>query len=110
MEAMTGRSQTPRSERIEHMKLMIEKLRHMIFGTRSERVVFKLEQLEFQLEALSRGRRSVTLHLAGSVVSEGIVIRSCLSANSTSSALLFRPNDCMMWCLWNSIVFSLRFS
>jgi transposase len=39
-----------RSERIEHMKLMIEKLRHMIFGTRSEKIVFKLEQLEFQLE------------------------------------------------------------
>src|ERR1700722_15098636 len=39
-----------RSERIEHMKLMIEKLRHMIFGTRSEKIVFKLEQLAFQLE------------------------------------------------------------
>jgi transposase len=39
-----------RSERIEHMKLMIEKLRHMIFGTRSEKIVFKLEQLVFQLE------------------------------------------------------------
>src|ERR1700685_3461829 len=38
------------SERIEHMKLMIEKLRHMIFGTRSEKIVFNLEQLEFQLE------------------------------------------------------------
>jgi transposase len=39
-----------RSERIEHMKLMIEKLRHMIFGTKSEKIVLKLEQLEFQLE------------------------------------------------------------
>src|ERR1700677_4676409 len=39
-----------RSERIEHMKLMIEKLRHVIFGTRSEKIVLKLEQLEFQLE------------------------------------------------------------
>jgi transposase len=39
-----------RSERIEHMKLMIEKMRHMIFGTRSEKIVLKLEQLEFQLE------------------------------------------------------------
>ena len=39
-----------RSGRIEHLKLMVEKLRHMIFGTRSEKIVFKLEQLEFQLE------------------------------------------------------------
>ena len=32
------------------MKLMIEKLRHMIFGTKSEKIVLKLEQLEFELE------------------------------------------------------------
>jgi transposase len=38
-----------RRERIEHMKLMIEKLRHTIFGTRSEKFVFTLEQLEFEL-------------------------------------------------------------
>ena len=39
-----------RSERIEHLKLMVEKFRHMIFGTRSERIVIKLEQLELELE------------------------------------------------------------
>ena len=39
-----------RSERIEHLKLMIEKLRHMIFGKKSEKLVLKLEQLEFELE------------------------------------------------------------
>jgi transposase len=39
-----------RSERIEHMKLMIEKLRHMIFGSKSEKIVLRLEQLEFELE------------------------------------------------------------
>ena len=39
-----------RGERIEHMKLMIEKLRHVIFGTKSEKIVLKLEQLEFGLE------------------------------------------------------------
>ena len=39
-----------RSERVEHMKLMIEKMRHMIFGTRIEKIVLKLEQLEFQFE------------------------------------------------------------
>jgi DNA repair exonuclease SbcCD ATPase subunit len=39
-----------RSQRIEHLKLMIEKLRHMMFGTKSEKVILQLEQLEFELE------------------------------------------------------------
>ena len=39
-----------RSQRIEHMKLMVEKLRQMMFGKKSEKVVLKLEQLEFELE------------------------------------------------------------
>jgi transposase len=39
-----------RSERIEHLKLMVEKLRHILFGTRSEKIVLKLEQLELELE------------------------------------------------------------
>ena len=32
------------------MKLMIEKLRQMMFGKKSEKVILKLEQLEFELE------------------------------------------------------------
>ena len=39
-----------RSQRIEHMKLMLEKLRQMMFGKKSEKVILKLEQLEFELE------------------------------------------------------------
>ena len=39
-----------RSERIEHLKLMVAKYRHMIFGTRSEKIVLQLEQLELELE------------------------------------------------------------
>jgi transposase len=39
-----------RSGRIEHLKLMVEKLRHMIFGTKSEKIVIKLEQLQLELE------------------------------------------------------------
>ncbi len=39
-----------RSERIEHLKLMVDKLRHVIFGTRSEKIVIKLEQMELELE------------------------------------------------------------
>jgi transposase len=39
-----------RSERIEHLKLMVEKLRHLMFGTKSEKIVIKLEQFELELE------------------------------------------------------------
>lgn len=39
-----------RSARIEHLRLMVEKFRHMIFGRKSEKLVLKLEQLEFELE------------------------------------------------------------
>ena len=39
-----------RRERIEHLKLMVEKFRHMIFGKKSEKLVLKLEQMEFELE------------------------------------------------------------
>jgi transposase len=39
-----------RSARIEHLKLMVEKFRHMIFGRKSEKLVLKLEQMEFELE------------------------------------------------------------
>ena len=40
------------TQQIEHLKMVIEKLRRMIFGTKSEKVVIQLEQLELQLEEL----------------------------------------------------------
>jgi transposase len=41
-----------RSQQIEHLKLVIEKYRRMIFGRKSEKLTGQLEQLEFQLEEL----------------------------------------------------------
>src|SRR5579863_272213 len=38
------------SARIEHLKLLVEKMRHRMFGAKSEKVVLQLEQLEFELE------------------------------------------------------------
>jgi transposase len=38
------------SARIEHLKLLVEKMRHRMFGAKSEKVVLRLEQLEFELE------------------------------------------------------------
>ena len=39
-----------RRQRIEHLRLMVEKFRHMLFGKKSEKLVLKLEQMEFELE------------------------------------------------------------
>lgn len=41
-----------RDSEIEHLKLVIAKLRRMMFGTRSEKVTREIEQLELQLEEL----------------------------------------------------------
>ena len=43
-------------EQIAHLKLVIEKLRRMMFGARSEKVVVQLEQLELRLEELESAR------------------------------------------------------
>ena len=41
-----------RNNEIEHLKLVIAKLRRMIFGTKSEKVSRDIEQLELKLEEL----------------------------------------------------------
>ena len=40
------------SEQIDHLKLVIEKLRRRVFGVKSEKIVVQLEQLELHLEEL----------------------------------------------------------
>jgi transposase len=44
--------QQSNSQQIEHLKLVIEKYRRMIFGSKSEKLTGQLEQLEFRLEEL----------------------------------------------------------
>jgi hypothetical protein len=41
---------------IEHLKLLVAKLRRMQFGRRSEKVTRQIEQLELQLEDLESSR------------------------------------------------------
>ena len=43
---------TSNTHEIEHLKLVIEKYRRMIFGKKSEKLTGELEQLEFRLEEL----------------------------------------------------------
>ncbi len=41
---------------IAHLKLLLDKLRRMLFGAKSEKLVRQVEQLEFQLEELEVSR------------------------------------------------------
>jgi transposase len=45
-------AQTAQNAQIEHLKLLVEKLRRTIFGRKSEKIVVQLEQLELELEEL----------------------------------------------------------
>ena len=45
-----------RDNEIEHLKLVITKLRRMLFGAKSEKVTREIEQLELKLEELEAGR------------------------------------------------------
>lgn len=45
-----------RSERIDHLKLMIDKYRHMLFGKKSEKITIQLEQLELSLKSRKQYR------------------------------------------------------
>jgi hypothetical protein len=38
------------TQQVEHLQLVIEKLRRMIFGAKSEKVIVQVEQFELQLE------------------------------------------------------------
>src|ERR1700744_4070562 len=46
------KQQQSNAEQIEHLTLVIEKYRRMIFGSKSEKLTGQLDQLEFQLEEL----------------------------------------------------------
>lgn len=58
-----------RDAEIEHLKLLIAKLRRMQFGRKSEKVAWQIEQLQLQLDELEAGRAeqaaSVAERIAG---------------------------------------------
>ena len=49
-----------RNSEIEHLKLIIAKLRRMMFGTKSEKIAREVEQLELKLEELETGEAEQT--------------------------------------------------
>jgi len=46
------------TQQVEHLKLVIEKLRRMIFGAKSEKVIVQVEQFELQLEEVETDQAS----------------------------------------------------
>jgi transposase len=57
---------TSNTHEIEHLKLVIEKYRRMIFGRKSEKLTGELEQLEFRLEELETVQAAEKAVLAAS--------------------------------------------
>lgn len=52
LKALLIRERSSNARQIEHLKLVIEKYRRMLFGTKSEKLAGELEQMELQLEEL----------------------------------------------------------
>src|SRR4051794_9662495 len=52
LKALLIRERSSNARQIEHLKLVIEKYRRMLFGAKSEKLAGELEQLELQLEEL----------------------------------------------------------
>jgi transposase len=52
LKALLIRERSSNAQQIEHLKLVIEKYRRMLFGVKSEKLAGELEQLELQLEEL----------------------------------------------------------
>lgn len=55
-----------RASEIERLKLLVEKLQRLLFGTKSEKVLRQIEQLELQLEDLQVATAADVHHLAAS--------------------------------------------
>jgi len=76
---------TSNSEEIEHLKLVIEKYRRMIFGRKSEKLTRELEQLELRLEELE------TTQAADLAAQEAAEAQQPSSPNSDSKPRPSRP-------------------
>jgi len=58
LKALLIRERRSNTQQIEHLKLVIEKYRRMLFGAKSEKLAGELEQLELQLEELETSEAS----------------------------------------------------
>ncbi len=70
-----------RSEQIEHLKLLVEKLRRTIFGRKSEKIVVQPEQLELELEEME------TAQAAAEKATDAVSPQATLKARSRRKPL-----------------------
>ena len=63
-----------RTNTIERLVLLVEKLQRMLFGTKSEKVLRQIEQLELQLEEL-QAANAIEEHAAAALVARPIATR-----------------------------------
>jgi hypothetical protein len=61
-----------RDHEIEHLKLVIAKLRRMMFGSSSERVTREIEELELKLDELEAARAAPDVAEAVSIASSAV--------------------------------------
>jgi transposase len=74
-----------RSTEVERLMLLVEKLQRMLFGTKSEKVLRQLEQLELQLEEL-QATNAIEEHAAAASVARPIATKPFRSSEMFVSA------------------------
>src|SRR6266567_9354617 len=61
---------------IAHLKMLLDKLRRMLFGAKSEKIIRQVEQMEFQLEELEAIR-------AEEQVAEPLLLEEAISSEAS---------------------------
>jgi hypothetical protein len=96
------------AQQIEHLKLVIEKLRRMLFGTKSEKISIQLEQVELQLEETESTQAAEQVSAENPVVTDkSKPSRKPLPAHLPREVITHHPeHDCCPRLRW--IVAQLR--
>jgi transposase len=81
-----------RASEITHLKLLLDKLRRMLFGAKSEKIVRQVAQLELQLEELEASRREEEV-VAPLLVEQATVAEPCSGRSSQRSLPEHLPRE-----------------
>ena len=65
-----------KTQQVEHLKLVVEKLRRMIFGAKSEKAVIQVEQFELQLEETETEQAAAEEEIAAPALEAGPALKS----------------------------------
>ena len=88
-----------RSQQIEYLKLVIEKLRRQLYGKKSEKAEAQLEQLELQLEELETAKARFASDLATPAVEKSKPFRKPLPEHLPREVVTHLPaHDCCPDC------------